>query len=97
MFIVSVYKSLGASHILSQVVSGDDVLHVLDPGHQVPEVSQEAVEVVRVIQASLPVCPLVLQLLPVVHNLSLLSIDLWSLLFVDVFQSFCLFAEGLNL
>jgi hypothetical protein len=50
VFLVSLEQSLGAGHVLGELVGRDDGLHVVDPRDQVAEVGQEPVQVVRLVQ-----------------------------------------------
>ena len=87
MFLVPLEQSLGAGDVLGQIVGGDDGLHVVDPGHEVAEVGQEAVQVVGVIQAHLALLGLAAQALPVVLDLVALGLDLLGLVAVRLSQA----------
>ena len=50
VFLVSLQQGLCPCHILGQLISRDDCLHVMDPADQVTVVRQEAMQVVGVIQ-----------------------------------------------
>ena len=50
MLLMSLQERLCPGHVLGQLVSGHDGLHVVNPGDQVAEVGQEAVQEVRLVQ-----------------------------------------------
>ena len=87
MFLVPLQQSLGAGDVLGQIVGGDDGLHVVDPGHEVAEVGEEAVQVVGVVQAHLALLGLAAQALPVVLDLVALGLDLLGLVAVRLSQA----------
>lgn len=52
VLLVAFQQSFCSGDVLSQLVRRDDSLHIMDPGHKVPEISQEAVKQVRFVQAT---------------------------------------------
>ena len=97
MFLMSLQQSFSTSYILGQFICCDDVLGVSDPTDQVTVVRQETVEVVAVIQTSLPVSGFLPQLSPGCLDVSLLITDLISLVTMDLTQTISLSCEVLYL
>ncbi len=59
---------------LGELVGRDDGLDVVDPGGEVPEVGEEPVQEVALVQLLLAQPRLLHQLLPVRHDLAVLSL-----------------------
>lgn len=92
VFLMALDEGLSTGYILGQFVGRNDRLHVVDPGGEISEVSEEAVQTIALVQALASLLGLAGESLPVCHDLGALGLYLVRVVRVYPTQSVCLLA-----
>ena len=87
MFLVSLKQRLSPSHIFGQFIGTNNRLGIRDPAHQIPIITEESMQMIRVIQQLLSLSGLVAQGFPVAFDLLLFGANVVALLGVRVAQA----------